>query len=398
MLLPYIALTRESAKNIMWPILSEVNDRYGMGAIPKEASLSYVLPNGARIALFGADQKNFIKRLRGIKTPFAAIDEAQGFGTHLSELIDDILTPAISDFDDGQIAVTGTPGTVPRGMFYEITELKQHGYSHHFWTVYDNPFMPNAKEFVQMLMQKKAWTPDNPTLLREWYGRWVKDIDALIYKYSRARNWVSELPKNKGEWFYVMGVDLGYFPDPSAFVVMAYQRHDPTLYILEVHKQLEMTVSDVADQIKVYAKKYPNMKVVIDQGGGGRQSVEEMRKRHGLSLVAAEKAEKANFIDLMNSDLMGGRIKLVGSACDPLIEEWESLQWDAASATRKENPSQPNHCTDGALYGWRWAYNYAWTPDVKPPAPDSEEAVDEWWEKESENAKNAENKPFWERL
>jgi hypothetical protein len=42
--------------------------------------------------------KNFIRRLRGIKTPGAGIDEAQDFGSHLESLVDDVLTPALADY------------------------------------------------------------------------------------------------------------------------------------------------------------------------------------------------------------------------------------------------------------------------------------------------------------
>ncbi|MGH7889902.1 MAG: hypothetical protein ACRENF_05055, partial [Thermodesulfobacteriota bacterium] len=80
----YIALTRDSAKEIMWPVLKELNDRLNLGATFLEGSLSMVLPNGARLRLFGADMRNFIRRLKGVKSPAIAIDEAQDFGLHIT--------------------------------------------------------------------------------------------------------------------------------------------------------------------------------------------------------------------------------------------------------------------------------------------------------------------------
>ncbi|NJM09705.1 MAG: hypothetical protein HC883_02065, partial [Bdellovibrionaceae bacterium] len=181
---PYIALTRSSAKNIMWPVFREINERYGLGAEMVESTLEIKLPNKSVIALFGADMKNFIERLRGPKYPFAAVDEAQAFRNHIHSLVDDILTPAVSDYPDGAIALTGTPGPVAKGLFHDITEGKSGGYSVHKWSVLDNPYLPNAREFIEDLKKRKGWTEDNPTYLREWRGQWVTDIDALVYKYE----------------------------------------------------------------------------------------------------------------------------------------------------------------------------------------------------------------------
>ena len=69
----YVALTRDSAKNIMWPILQELDDRYKIGMKFTDSDLTSTHPNGSKIKLFGADMQGFIKRLKGIKTPGCAI-------------------------------------------------------------------------------------------------------------------------------------------------------------------------------------------------------------------------------------------------------------------------------------------------------------------------------------
>src|SRR5271169_3888211 len=79
----YLSLTFDSAKEIMWPILQELNITHNLGCAFVESKLLMTHPNGAKLKLVGADQKNFIKRLKGKKHPGIAIDEAQDFGTHL---------------------------------------------------------------------------------------------------------------------------------------------------------------------------------------------------------------------------------------------------------------------------------------------------------------------------
>jgi hypothetical protein len=127
----YLALTRESSKDIMWPVLQELNTQFNIGCQFVESNLEMKHPNGATLKLYGADMKNFIKRLKGRKYPGVAIDEAQDFGVHLQSLIDDVLTPSISDYKDGWLALTGTPGPVPQGFFFEVTRNGKYGFSRH---------------------------------------------------------------------------------------------------------------------------------------------------------------------------------------------------------------------------------------------------------------------------
>src|SRR4051812_22406906 len=42
----YIALTRDSARDIMWPVLEEINERYRLGAELKSSRLEMILPDG----------------------------------------------------------------------------------------------------------------------------------------------------------------------------------------------------------------------------------------------------------------------------------------------------------------------------------------------------------------
>lgn len=340
-LCPYIGLTRESAENIMWPVFKELNEKYNIGATLTVSDLEITLPNESKIKLFGADQRNFIERLRGPKYPFAAIDEAQSFREHIESLIDDVLTPAVADFVDGQIAMTGTPGPVPKGYFFDASQGKN-GFKVHNWTVYQNPFFPRPREFAEELLVRKNWTKDHPTFRREWLGEWVSDPDALVYRFDRFRNLVDERPKGT-QWLYVLGVDLGYDPDPSGFVLCAYNIYDRNLYIIDTYIQNKMTVSDVAERIKYYQKEHQYLQITIDAGAQGKMIAEEIRQRFGVPLIAAEKHGKAGFIEIMNSDFQNGLIKLVDEKTKELQDELMNLIWDSEKSTRVEDSRYSNH-------------------------------------------------------
>ena len=229
---PYIALTRESARNIMWDILHEHSEKTGIAATFTESNLTMTLKNGSRLQLFGADMQNFIRRLKGIKTPGAAVDEAQDFGPHITELVDTVLTPTIADYEDGWLALTGTPGPIPHGLFYEVTEQKKYGYSVHQWSILQNPYLPNAKAFLEDLRKKKVWDESHPTYQREWLGRWVLDLDALVFKYDEKINDFKILPEASKEWDYIIGCDIGH-DDADAIAVIAWNPQLKESYLVE---------------------------------------------------------------------------------------------------------------------------------------------------------------------
>ena len=57
---------------------------------------------------------------------------------------------------------------------------------------------------------------------------------------------------------------------------------------------------------------------------------------------------------------------------DPIIDEWARLQWEDEER-KKEDKRQDNHESDAALYAWREAKHYHYTPAVAPPVRNSAE-------------------------
>jgi hypothetical protein len=207
------------------------------------------------------------------------------------------------------------------------------------------------------------------SLFKQWYlNQWVVDEDAKVYKFSN-RNKAIELPRLLYGYHYVLGVDLGHSPDPSAFVVGAYHDEDPTLYIIHAEKHLKMDVTTVAMKIKELDLKFKFDAKVVD--GSNKMAVEEMNTRHQSQLIAADKTGKNDFINLMNAEFIQGLIKLLPEAKE-LEQEYQSLVWvtdnGKVKEPRKEHPGIPNHLTDAGLYMWRYAYQYLHRKPIQGPA------------------------------
>lgn len=302
----YIALTRESAKDIMWPVLQEMDERFKLGAKFLEHSLTMELPNGALLRLLGADLKNFIRRLKGAKSPAIAIDEAQDFGDHIGSLIDDVLTPTIIDYPDSWIALTGTPGPIPRGMFYDITENRAQGYSVHKWSLYQNPYLENPQAFVESLKKRKGWDDRSPTYLREYKGIWVLDLQSLLIHYDAKVNDYNEGYSKFAT--FVLGVDIGH-KDADALAVIAWNPKSPHVYLVEELITKGQDITQLSQQIEAMMKKYDISKIVMDTGGLGLKVAEEIRRRKSLPITAADKKRKFENVALLNDYLRQGKFK-----------------------------------------------------------------------------------------
>jgi hypothetical protein len=388
---PYIALTRESARNIMWPVMQEQDEKYEIGCEFTEFNLSITHPNGARLQLFGADTKNFIRRLKGIKTPGAAIDEAQDFGSHIVTLVDDVLTPTLTDYDDSWLAITGTPGPIPRGFFYEITHEGKHGFSVHKWTLLNNPYLPNANQFIEDLKKKKSWDETNPTLQREWRNNWVLDLDTLWIKWNEDLNDYKTLPPEK--YIYILGVDIG-LKDADALAVLAWSEKSPIIYLVEEELNRGQDITQLSNRINSMMNKYDISKIVMDEGALGKKIAEELRRRKQIPVTAADKARKQENAAFLNDYLRQGKFK--AQKTSQFVEDSMRVQIDWERSTPDRIAIRDNYHSDiidAVLYAFKESPAYTWSPEVKV----AKYGEPDWLSEEKRRIEEEANS-YWEKL
>lgn len=395
----YLSLTQDSAREILWPVLQEMNEKYQLGCTFTESKLEMKHPNGSKLKLMGADLKNFIKRLKGRKYPGVGIDEAQDFGAHLQSLIDDVLTPSIADYEDGWLALTGTPGPVPQGYFFQVTQEKKYGYSHHEWTIMDNPHMPNPQAFLADLKSKREWLDDNPTLLREWQNKWVLDVESLWIRYNEKINHYQELP-TEHKWNYILGVDIG-FNDADAIAVLAWSETTPITYLVEEVIKSKQGISSLIAQIEATQKKYAAYKIIMDEGGLGKKIAEDLRQRFGCPIEPADKAHKQSNVEFLNDSLRLGKFKAKSAsrfAQDSYLVQVDHERSTPSRTVLKKTPH--SDIIDAVLYAFRESYSYTHKPPVQGPKYGSKEWADAqslyMWELELEGAQAAESYRKWQ--
>jgi hypothetical protein len=363
----YLALTGDSARDIMWPVLEELDDKYKIGLKFIPSRLTVINPLGGKLRLYGADMKNFIRRLRGNKSPGTAVDEAQEFGSHLEYLVDDVLTPMMIDFPDSWLAITGTPGPIPMGYFFEITNNKKHGYSHHEWDLLQNPYLPDPQAFLNKLISDKQWDANHPTLLREWRNKWVLDLESLWIKYKDNVNHFDSLPSNIRQWNYILGVDIGY-RDADAFAVLAWSEHSPSTYLIEEIVTKKQDITGLRQQIETLRKSYSFHKMVMDTGGLGKKIAEELKERYGIPLEAADKLRKQENVEILNDALRLGNFKANKDGQFAQDTYLIQVDWDKSTPDKIIIRKKPHSdIIDAVLYAFKESPAYHYKDPVVMP-------------------------------
>jgi GH43 family beta-xylosidase len=395
----YITLSRKNAKKIIWRALCKLQREYDPTARVDNVELTIELSNGSMIICSGAKDESEIEKFRGLAFKKVYIDEAQAFKSYLKELIDDVIEPALYDYD-GSLSLIGTPNASCAGVFFDACHQKHGfvGWSNHHWTIFDNPHIKRKsgktpEQLLEATLKRKGITREDPSFRRESLGQWVYDGDSLIYKFDASRNTFKTLPPDH-DWFYILGVDVGWM-DADALAVLAFSDTHSNVYMVEEIIKNKQTITELANMIKALESKYQFTKKVMDAGALGKKIQEEIRQRHGIHLDAAEKQRKKEFIELLNDDLRTSRFQVKAEMT--ICEDYEKLQWDKTNLDKwKEDSSFHSDIADAVLYAWREAKHFAYTQKEKKISRDSNEYMDEYERKEAERMEKGKGKQWYE--
>ena len=434
---PIITLTLKSAKKLYWAPLAAFSKKYGLGLKYSYTDNTATLANGSIVYLGGAETKSDIEKWRGGSYKLVIIDECKSFNINIfNELIYEILEPAAGDCD-GTIMIIGTPGNILDGPFYEATApgllddsgdlitidayepegfwanpptrhdvvIKPRWVRHH-WTTQQNTFKPETWDNALRAKARNRWSNENPIWVREWLGQWVSSAETQVYALqSIVKNaggpsnalcvWAPRLNEHgynkhglpvEHDWNYVLGMDMG-FEDDFALVVVAYSPTTDKMYQVYEFKAQHLTVGGIG-HVVTRTMDYFNGKIeamVADTGGLGKTVVASLNEQFDLYIEPAEKNQKFDYIELLNSDLHAANIKIMISG--ELYTEMMALQFDLAGRSKKqairmnrlkENAHQDNHLCDAFLYTWRFClHHFSREPD-RGPEPESKEYYEDW--------------------
>ncbi len=363
----YITLSRKNAKKLIWKELKDINRTRRLGIRFDNTELSASFGNGSTIHVSGAKDASEIDKFRGLPIKLCYIDECQSFRSYLKDLIDDVIAPALMDHA-GSLCLIGTPGPVPAGYFYECTQSAAWG--HHNWTFFDNPFI-EAKSGMKQIdllnreLKRRGVKVTDPSIQREWFGKWVMDSDSLLLKYNESKNHFDELPT--GVYNYILGIDLGFI-DADALAIIAWSEESKITYLVEEIVTAKQGLTELVEQIQGLQKRYDISKMLIDEGGLGKKLAEEMRRRHHLPVHPADKARKMENVAFLNDALRTG--KFMAKKNSIFAQDSYLVEIDRDKSTPDKIKVKDNFHSDiidAVLYAFKESPAFAFQPT--PPKP-----------------------------
>jgi hypothetical protein len=353
----YATLNRKTAKRIIWKELLNINKKFQLGAHINNQELTLTFPHGDNptIHVTGAKDATEIEKFRGMALRKVYIDECQSFRGYITELVEDVFEPCLTDYD-GSLALIGTPGPIPAGFFYDAAHNAQ--WANFKWTMADNPHIElksgkTVDQILAELRERRGVTANDPSYMREYLGLWVQDFDSLVYHFKKERNLYNKLP---ADLTYVLGIDIG-FHDADAIAVLGYSLETNRVYLVEEHIKRRQGITPLVNKIRELQDRYDPVKMVMDTGGLGKKIEEEMRVRYTLPVHAAEKNRKFEYIELLNDDLRTGRLQAFSNS----VFEQDSyiLQWNRDDPYKlKISDGFHTDIGDAVLYGWRECKHY----------------------------------------
>lgn len=400
----FVAKTRDQAQELIWSRLLDLCSKLGVRVTPNITLLRIrVELTGATIKLVGADDRASIEKLRGLPWHEVIIDEAASYSERLlDELVHRVLGPRMGDFR-GCLGLQGTPGHFLQGLFYDVTrngseiavpwdqrdrasDEELGGWSVHRWSLLDGiaagvKAMINAWEEGQEEKKTNKWSDDHPVWRREWLGEWAADNTTRISTYRphaedgasfnqwdppRNRHGFAVLPKERTDWRYGIGIDLGH-GTPFALQVLAFSPSDNgrnIYHVFEFH-QKGMYPRTIAELLIGKDLSHDRMGGVFGAIGGwpdanavdcaslGEAILKELSEVYGITLTPVEKERhyKHGAIELANGDLCDQRIWVLKGS--QLESEMLSLQWRVDEFGLLKDPKHGDNAHDAFIYGRR---------------------------------------------
>lgn len=355
----YLAITRQQAKKLLWEPLKATCNKWGIKATFSETELVATFPNGSKIWLAGAQDADDIEKFRGFQFDLVILDEAQAFRQHITQLVEDVIEPTLGP-TAGTLLVVGTPGPVPAGYFYRVTQESKFSFDTWTATLYDNPKYPlwadiedykaEVDKLLAAKLKEKGWTKDNPTYCREWLGLWIKDLDALIYHLDNAQNWSVVGPDTK----HVLGLDMGHV-DQAGFVVVGYSQSAGKVYERETYQKAKMPIGDIITKARELAQKYNTRMIVVDPAAGGNNLVSELSTRYNLPCQVADKQDKGTYMRMFDDAIRVNEF-LFSPESEDLKEQMKIVPWNDKKT--REEEGYVCDLADSALYAFRYTHAY----------------------------------------
>lgn len=240
----YINLTFSNAIEQLFEMVVNYADSIGFQINFKSKSEGIIrFNNGSRIKLTGNSTNAEADKLRGFNCRLAIIDEI-GHQRNIDYLVDEILVPQMADYEDSTLLLTGTPSRIPNHFSTRIF-LGDNEYKKYHFTMLDNPFIPNPRKLIETEAADKGMGIDTPFIRREYFGEFVSDTEAIVFKDYKTYKEKPDLVD-----FNPIGINIGGdygYKDYNGIVTVIYNKEKAL--VLKEDKFNKANVSKIIEKI-----------------------------------------------------------------------------------------------------------------------------------------------------
>lgn len=366
-------------------------------------------PNGARIVLFGCDDKRKANRGRGPGADFVAIDEA-GFIAILSYVLHSIVNPQTLT-TGGRVLLASTPSDEPDHDFTKIAEQAEGDGNYARRVITDNPRLTPEQidEYVENEARDLGMTVEeykrSDTYQREHLALRVVDKTLVVMGDDWSNEEalaVCEVERPQFfdgyEAFDMGGVDphaflYGYWDFARGWLVieneLLFRGNENTAQLAEANKAMETELwgtkawdgtlraihHEKADELflrnlppwaraQVERSQDAPLQPYLRVCDSATQIANDMSTLHGVTFLPTEKVDKLWYVNDFRVGLRQGRVK-VHPRCRNLIRHLKQTVWaNHRMNDYKRKNGEHGDLLDDAIYMWR---NIRKTKNPAPP-------------------------------
>ena len=366
------------------PTSATWNDRTKTWSFPSGATLSF--------GYLEHDKDRF--RYQGAELQYVGFDEL----TQFSEVRYRYLLSRLRRAQGADVPLRARSATNPGGRGHEWVKRR--------WALDEHGVQVHAEARDEETGELRVFVPskldDNPHVDREEYrkalgrldattraqleaGLWVQDHTGLVLPLT-SHNIIDAAPPHD-DMRHVLGIDMGTSEaeETLALAVVGWSPSQPDeAYVLHAEKHAGLLIAELAERARALDSRFGCDLMLMDEGALGSGFGRELRVRHHLPIIAAEKRNRLGYARLFRDAAKAAkseprpgvtRLYVVEEDAAPLIEEADGLFWHDDG----KRMVGACHAYDAAMYAYRatrpWA---ARTPDPPPPAPGTKEAAERW--------------------
>jgi len=332
----FVGPTYRQMKTVIWPLLRSAL-RQWEGAKINESELSIKLPNGAEIALKGAEQEN---NLRGSGLDMVVMEEFSYIKPHVYE---EIIYPMLTT-TQGETLFIGTPNSFDHLYDYYLRGQSDTDWKSWQFTTLQGGFVPEEE------IERAKSTMDEPTFKTEFLADFVSTGNRAAYNFDRKVH-VKQAEELTEDIWFGMDMNVDYM---TACLGCSYS--DGTIHYFHEIRLSNSNTDEMAREMKKIA---PGITVYPDATGSARsttsnKSDHQILRDHGFNVISRKAnppiIDRLNALNRMLTDANGKVRMTVDPKCTHLIKDLEQVQRSRDGKIDKVKDISLTHALDACSY------------------------------------------------